>query len=56
MGDVLMIKNVWKKQERNSITIVCYFALMVLSFVLLEISTFKVLRASGHFEWLLITC
>ena len=50
-----MVKNMWKKQTRNSITLICYFVLMFLTLVLLEFSTYKILRASGHYEWLLIT-
>ena len=50
-----MVKNIWKKQERNSVTLICYFALMFLTLILLEFSTYKILRASGHYDWLLIT-
>ena len=55
LTDCLMIKNAYKKQERSNLTFYCYFALMALTLLLLELSTFTVLRASGQHEWLLIT-
>lgn len=35
LGDCLMIKNTFKKQKKNSFTLICYFILMFVSFSLL---------------------
>jgi len=40
MGDCLMIKNTFKKQKKSSFTLICYFALMMVSFSLLEMSSY----------------
>ena len=48
-----MIKSTFKKQKKSPFTLVCYFVLMSLSFVLLELSSYKLLRVSGHSDWLL---
>ena len=53
LGDCLMIKSTFKKQKKSSFTLICYFVLMSLSFFLLEISSYKLLRVSGHSDWLL---
>ena len=53
LGDCLMIKSTFKKQEKSPFTLICYFVLMSLSFVLLELSSYKLLRVSGHSDWLL---
>ena len=48
-----MIKTTFKKQEKSSFTLICYFVLMGLSFFLLEVSSYKLLRVAGHSDWLL---
>ena len=53
LGDCLMIKSTFKKQKKSPFTLVCYFVLMGLSFILLELSSYKLLRVSGHSDWLL---
>lgn len=53
MGDCLMIRNTYKKQKKSPFTLICYFALMTISFFLLEVSSYQVLRISGQSEWLL---
>ena len=35
LGDCIMIKNTFKKQKKNSFTLICYFILMFVSFSLL---------------------
>ena len=55
LTDCLMIKNAYKKQKRSNLTFFCYFALMAVTLLLIEYSTFTVLRASGQAEWLVIT-
>ena len=50
LTDCLMIKNAYKKQERSNLTLACYFGLMATTLLLLEVSTFTVLRASGQAE------
>ena len=47
LGDCLMIKNTFKKQTKSSFTLICYFLLMGISFGLLELSSYKLLRVSG---------
>ena len=53
MGDCLMIKNSFKKQKKSPFTLICYFTLMSLSFVLLEFSSYDILRVSDYSDWLL---
>ena len=53
VGDCLMIKSTFKKQKKSPFTLICYFVLMSLSFLLLELSSYKLLRVSGHSDWLL---
>lgn len=54
-GDCLMIKNTFKKQKKTPFTLICYFVLMSVSFFLLEMSSYSILRLSGQSEWLLWT-
>lgn len=42
-----MIKSTFKKQYKSPRTLICYFALMFVSFLLLEASSYKLLRMSG---------
>ena len=53
MGDCLMIKNSFKKQRKSPFTLICYFVLMSLSFVLLEFSSYDILRVGDFSDWLL---
>ena len=55
MGDCLMIRNTFKKQKKSAFTLICYFVLMCVSFFLLEMSSYQVLRVSDQSEWLLWT-
>ena len=50
-----MIKNTFKKQKKTPFTLICYFVLMSVSFFLLEMSSYQILRISGQSEWLLWT-
>ena len=53
LGDCLMIKNTFKKQTKSAFTLVCYFIIMAISLLLLELSSYKILRVSGQSDWLL---
>ena len=53
MGDCLMIRNTFKKQKKSNFTLICYFVLMGISFFLLEMSSYQVMRVANQSEWLL---
>ena len=53
LGDCLMIKNTFKKQTKSSFTLICYFIIMGISLLLLELSSYKILRVSEQSDWLL---
>ena len=53
LGDCLMIRNTFKLQKKSSFTLICYFILMGLSFALLSVSSYDVLRLSETYNWLL---
>lgn len=53
LGDCMMIRTTFKKQKKTPFTLICYFLLMALSFVLLYNSSYKVLEFSGQSKWLL---
>lgn len=53
MGDCLMIKNTFKKQRKSPFTLICYFLLMAISFTLLQLSSYDILKVSGQSDWLL---
>ena len=55
LGDCLMIRNTFKKQKKQAFTLVCYFVLMGFSLVLLEFSSYDVLRVAGTSDWLLFS-
>ena len=55
LGDCLNIRTTFKKQEKTPLTLLCYFILMFISFSLLWVSSYKILRVSGDYEWLLTT-
>lgn len=46
MGDCLMIRNAFKKQKKSPLTLIFYFFLMSISFGLLELSSYDILRVS----------
>ena len=46
LGDCLNIRTTFKKQERTPLTLACYFILMSVSFGLLWVSSYKILRVS----------
>ena len=54
-GDFLMIKNTFKKQKKTPMTLICYFILMSVSFFLLEVSSYQILRIANQSDWLLYT-
>ena len=53
LGDCMMIRTTFKKQKKTPFTLICYFVMMALSFVLLYNSSYKLLDVSGQSEWLL---
>ena len=53
LGDCLMIRNTFKKQKKSPFTLICYFVLMGVSLLLLEFSSYDVLRVSGNADILL---
>ena len=53
LGDCLMIRNTFKKQRKSALTLIIYFVLMGVSIMLLEISSYEILRVSGTSDWLL---
>ena len=53
LGDCLMIRNTFKKQKKSPLTLICYFILMGFSIIMLEFSTYDILRVSGSSPWLL---
>ena len=53
LGDCLNIRTTFKKQKKTSLTMIFYFFLMIISFSLLWISSYEVLRVEGTYEWLL---
>ena len=50
-----MIRNTFKKQKKSPLTLICYFCLMGFSIVMLEFSSYDILRVSGFSDWLLYT-
>ena len=54
-GDCLMIRNTFKKQKKSPFTLIVYFVLHAISLLLLEVSSYQVLRVSGYSDWLLWT-
>ena len=40
LGDCLMIKNTFKKQTKSAFTLICYFIIMGVSLLLLEVSSY----------------
>ena len=52
-GDFLMISPVYRKKKKSKLTLICYFILMGFSIVMLETSTYEILRDSGASLWLL---
>ena len=53
LGDCLMVRNTFKKQKKSSFTLICYFVLMGVSLLLLEFSSYDVLRVAGTSDILL---
>lgn len=56
LGDCLMIRTTFKKQEKSAFTLVCYFCLMALSYTLLQLSSYKVVWTTveqNNWEYLL---
>ena len=49
-----MIKNTYKKLERTWNTFILYILLMGISFYLIQVSSYKVLRVANASEWLLM--
>ena len=47
LGDCMMIRTTFKKQKKTPFTLICYFVMMAISFVLLYNSSYKLLDISG---------
>jgi len=56
LGDCLMIKKTFKKQEKTPFTLVMYFVLMSATFAVFELTSFKIVKFSARYDWLIYTC